>query len=305
MGPTAAGKTELALGLVERFPLDIVSVDSAMIYRELDIGTAKPGCAVLERVPHRLIDICDPAEAYSAARFRTDALREITAIHARGRVPLLVGGTMLYFKALQHGLAELPQADADIRRHLQNRQAAAGLPALYTELQRVDGASARRIHANDPQRILRALEVFMVSGEPMSAILARSGGNRMPFSVLKLALLPGDRKILHEGIGRRFRDMLNAGFVNEVRSLRRRNDLNLDRPSMRTVGYRQIWRYLDGDITYDDMVERGIIATRQLAKRQLTWLRSDTGIHGFDCVNLDMNEVWRLVGGFLQDYSKS
>lgn len=302
MGPTASGKTDLALRLVERFPCDVISVDSAMIYRGMDIGTAKPERAVLARVPHRLIDICDPAEAYSAARFREDALRAIADIHSRGRVPLLVGGTMLYFRALQHGLAALPEADSEIRRHLQSRLATEGLSALHADLGRVDAASAGRIHANDPQRILRALEVFMAAGEPMSSILARSEDNRMPFGVVKLALLPGDRKILHERIWQRFHRMLDAGFVNEVRSLRHRNDLNLDRPSMRTVGYRQIWRFLDGGITYDDMIERGIIATRQLAKRQLTWLRSDAGIHGLDCVNLDMNEVWRIIGGFLQDY---
>lgn len=305
MGPTASGKTELAVKLVERFPFDIISVDSAMVYRGMDIGTAKPDCGILRQAPHRLIDICDPAEAYSAARFRQDALREIAVIHAAGRMPLLVGGTMLYFKALQHGLAELPEADPAIRRRLQNRLDAEGLPALYGELRRVDPDSARRIHANDPQRILRALEVYMAAGEPMSKILARSEGDTMPWNVLKLALLPDDRKILHERIGQRFRKMLDAGFVNEVRSLYRRDDLNLNKSSMRTVGYRQIWQHLDGSITYDVMVEKGIVATRQLAKRQLTWLRADDELHGLDCVKLDMNKVQRIIGGFLQDYSKS
>lgn len=302
MGPTASGKTDLAVRLVDRFPFDIISVDSAMIYRGMDIGTAKPAREVLLHVSHRLIDICDPAEVYSAARFREDALREMTAIHAKGRIPLLVGGTMLYFKALQHGLSALPEADSEIRRHLQNRLETEGLPGLYGELQRVDAPSAQRIHANDPQRILRALEVFMATGEPMSSIIARSGGDHMPFSVLKLALLPDDRKILHERIGQRFHKMLDAGFVNEVQALRQRDDLNLDKPSMRTVGYRQMWQYLDGSFTYDVMVERSIIATRQLAKRQLTWLRADAALYGLDCINLDMNEVWRVTDDFLQDY---
>lgn len=302
MGPTASGKTDLALSLVERFPFDIISVDSAMIYRGMDIGTAKPDQNTLRRAPHRLIDICDPADAYSAARFRQDALREINAIHAAGRIPLLVGGTMLYFKALQHGLAALPGADPAIRRQLQSRLEVEGLPSLHGELQQVDPDSAQRIHANDPQRTLRALEVYMVAGEPMSSILARSEDDYMPWSVLKIALLPDDRKILHERIGQRFHKMLDAGFVNEVRSLHRRDDLNLSNSSMRTVGYRQIWQHLDGMITYDDMVEKGIIATRQLAKRQLTWLRADTELHCLDCVNLDVNKVWRIVGGFLQDY---
>jgi tRNA dimethylallyltransferase len=301
MGPTAAGKTELALNLLEHFPFDIVSVDSAMVYRGMNIGTAKPDSGILRRAPHRLIDICDPAASYSAARFRQDALREIAAIHAAGRIPLLVGGTMLYFRALQHGLAALPKADAIIRRQLQQRLETEGLAALYGELQRVDKLAAQRIHANDPQRILRALEVFTVAGEPMSSIVARSAGDQMPFSALKLALVPDDRKILQNRIGERFHKMLDAGFVNEVRTLHRRDDLNSDKSSMRTVGYRQIWQYLDGNITYEAMVERGIVATRQLAKRQLTWLRSDSGLHGFDCINLDMPRVLRTIGGFLRD----
>jgi tRNA dimethylallyltransferase len=302
MGPTASGKTELAISLVVRYPFDIVSVDSAMIYRGMDIGTAKPDARILRRAPHRLIDICDPAESYSAARFRQDALREIDAIHAAGRIPLLTGGTMLYFKALQHGLAPLPEADPGIRLQLQKRLETGGLPGLHAELQRIDPAAAHRIHANDPQRILRALEVFMAAGEPMSSIIARSEGARLPYNLLKLALLPGDRKILHDRIGRRFHGMLDAGFVNEVRSLHRRNDLNLNKSSMRTVGYRQIWRYLDGSVTYDAMIERGIVATRQLAKRQLTWLRADTELRGFDCVNPDPSQIWRVIDSFLQDY---
>jgi tRNA dimethylallyltransferase len=301
MGPTAAGKTELALNLVERFPFDIISVDSAMVYRSMNIGTAKPDSDILRRAPHRLIDICDPAASYSAARFREDALKEIAAIHAAGRIPLLVGGTMLYFRALQHGLAALPEADAAIRRQLQQRLETEGLASLYGELQRVDSLASQRIHANDPQRILRALEVFMVAGEPMSSIVARSQGDAMPFRVLKLALVPGDRKILQNRIGERFNKMLDAGFVNEVLTLRQRDDLNLNMSSMRTVGYRQIWQYLDGSINYEAMVERGIVATRQLAKRQLTWLRADTRLHGFDCINLDISRVLQTIGGFLQD----
>jgi tRNA dimethylallyltransferase len=301
MGPTASGKTELAVSLVERYPFDIVSVDSAMIYRGMDIGTAKPDARILRRAPHRLIDICDPADSYSAARFRQDALREIDAIHATGRIPLLTGGTMLYFKALQHGLAPLPEADPDLRLRLRKRLETEGLSGLHAELQRLDPAAALRIHANDPQRILRALEVFMTTGEPMSSIIARSEGARLPYNLLKLALLPGDRKVLHDRISRRFHGMLDAGFVNEVRSLYRRDDLNLNKSSMRTVGYRQIWQYLDGSVTYDVMIERGIVATRQLAKRQLTWLRADTELRGFDCVNPDPSQVWRVIDSFLQD----
>ncbi|HEX5056351.1 MAG TPA: tRNA (adenosine(37)-N6)-dimethylallyltransferase MiaA [Gammaproteobacteria bacterium] len=302
MGPTASGKTDLALKLAQRFPFDIISVDSAMIYRGMDIGTAKPDRHILRQAPHRLIDICDPAESYSAARFSEDARREITAIHAAGRIPLLVGGTMLYFRALQHGLAALPEADPEIRLQLQKRLQAEGLPVLYEELQKVDAASAQRIHANDPQRILRALEVFAAAGEPMSRILARSENRTMPWSVFKFALFPDDRKLLHERIEQRFYQMLDAGFVNEVRSLHGRDDLNLDKPSMRTVGYRQIWRHLDGSISYEAMVERGIVATRQLAKRQLTWLRAETGLHSLASINLDLNEVLRTISGFLQDY---
>lgn len=302
MGPTASGKTDLAVQLAGPYPFDIISVDSAMVYRGMDIGTAKPDASVRERTPHRLIDICDPAEAYSAARFRRDALAEIAGIHATGRVPLLVGGTMLYFRALEYGLSALPEADAEIRRRLHDRLQADGLPALYAELQQVDPDSAQRIHANDPQRVLRALEIFMAAGEPMSSIIARSGGERLPYGILKLALLPDDRKILHDRIESRFHRMLDSGFVNEVRSLHRRDDLNLYKPSMRTVGYRQIWQYLDGGITYDVMIERGIVATRQLAKRQLTWLRADTQLRAFDCVNLNMSGVWRVIDGFLQDY---
>lgn len=302
MGPTASGKTDLAVQLVGRYPFDIISVDSAMVYRGMDIGTAKPDASIRAQAPHRLVDICDPAEAYSAARFRRDALVEIAAIHGAGRIPLLVGGTMLYFRALQYGLSALPEADSEIRRRLHDRLQADGLPELYAELQQVDPDSARRIHANDPQRILRALEIFMAAGEPMSAIIARSGGEGLPHGILKLALLPGDRKVLHDRIERRFHRMLDSGFVNEVRSLHRRDDLNLNKPSMRTVGYRQIWQYLDGSITYDAMIERGIVATRQLAKRQLTWLRADTEQHAFDCVNLDVNGVWRVIDSFLQDY---
>ncbi|HEY3487577.1 MAG TPA: tRNA (adenosine(37)-N6)-dimethylallyltransferase MiaA [Gammaproteobacteria bacterium] len=300
MGPTAAGKTDLALTLVERFPFEIISVDSALIYRGMDIGTAKPEAAVLQRVPHRLIDICDPAETYSAARFRDDAFCEIAAIRAKGKIPLLVGGTMLYFRALQHGLSPLPAADPAIRQQLQHRLATTGLTPLYKELQSVDAVSARRIHANDPQRILRALEVFMAAGEPMSSIIARNAGGDTPFTVLKLALIPDDRKVLHERISQRFYRMLDAGLVNEVEALHRRKDLDPDKPAMRTVGYRQVWQYLDGAITYDVMVERGIIATRQLAKRQLTWLRADHELQIFDCISLNMQEVARIIDGFLQ-----
>jgi tRNA dimethylallyltransferase len=299
LGPTAAGKTGIAVQLVEQFPLEIISVDSALVYRGMDIGTAKPDAAILRRAPHRLIDIRDPAQAYSAAEFCADALQAMTAIRAAGRIPLLVGGTMLYFRALQRGLSPLPQAQPHIRQQLYDRLAIEGLPALHAELQSIDPHSAQRIHRNDPQRTLRALEVFMATGQTMSAIIAQNQGSRLPYRLLKLALLPQDRAFLHQRIEARFRQMLQVGFVDEVEQLRRRGDLHADMPSMRTVGYRQIWSYLEGAYDYDVMLQRGVIATRQLAKRQLTWLRAEFELETFDCENPDMRRLSEVVGGFL------
>ncbi|HEB93109.1 MAG TPA: tRNA (adenosine(37)-N6)-dimethylallyltransferase MiaA [Gammaproteobacteria bacterium] len=282
MGPTASGKTDLAIELARRLPCDIISVDSAMVYRGMDIGTAKPDAATLAEAPHRLIDICDPAEAFSAAQFRERALTEIDAILVRGRIPLLVGGTMLYFRALEQGLSPLPSADPGVRAGLAAEAAAQGWPALHARLATVDPRAAARIEASDPQRILRALEVFELSGEPLSAWFEKPLDNALPFHPVKLVLAPSDRTVLHERIARRFRWMLDAGLLDEVRCLRERDDLHADLPAMRAVGYRQAWSYLIGDMDYDALLERGVIATRQLAKRQFTWLRKEQNAAWFE-----------------------
>ncbi|MGA7982154.1 MAG: tRNA (adenosine(37)-N6)-dimethylallyltransferase MiaA [Chromatiaceae bacterium] len=276
MGPTASGKTDLAVELVRRLPCDIVSVDSALVYRGMDIGTAKPGPEVLARAPHRLIDICDPSEAYSAARFRADALREMAAIAAAGRIPLLVGGTMLYFRALTRGLSTLPSADASVREQITQEAMECGWQRLHQRLAAVDPASAQRIHARDPQRIQRALEVYLLTGTPMSVLMADGAAQaELPYRLLKLVHAPADRAVLHRRIEQRFLRMLEAGFEQEVQALWQRGDLTPSMPSMRSVGYRQMLKYLLGEYTFDEMVQRGIVATRQLAKRQLTWLRAD------------------------------
>jgi len=288
MGPTASGKTALAVGLVERFPLEIVSVDSALVYRDMDIGTAKPDAATLAHAPHHLLDIRDPTEAYSAAAFCDDARRLMADIAARGRVPLLVGGTMLYFRALLQGLDDLPRADAALRKELEAEAAARGWPALHAELAAVDPATAARLAPNDSQRIGRALEIFRLTGTPMSALLDRVQ-SELPYRVLQLALIPSDRAVLHQRIAARFDAMLAAGLVDEVDTLRRRYALNADLPSMRAVGYRQAWAYLDGDIDLKGLREQGIAATRQLAKRQLTWLRSWPDVVELDCLADDLD----------------
>ena len=273
MGPTASGKTALAVSLVERFPLEIISVDSALVYRGMDIGSAKPDAATLARAPHHLLDIRDPTEAYSAAAFCDDARRLMAAIVARGRVPLLVGGTMLYFRALLQGLDDLPRADAALRKKLEAEAAARGWPALHAELAAVDPATAARLAPNDSQRIGRALEVFRLTGTPMSSLLDQAQ-SELPYRVLQLALIPSDRAVLHRRIAARFDAMLAEGLLDEVKTLRRNYVLSPDLPSMRAVGYRQAWAYLDGEIDLKALREQGIAATRQLAKRQLTWLRS-------------------------------
>jgi tRNA dimethylallyltransferase len=292
MGPTASGKTGLALRLVEAFPLDIISVDSALVYRGMDIGTAKPDAQTLARAPHRLVDICTPAEAYSAARFRADAQREITAIHAAGRVPLLVGGTMLYFRALLDGLSELPQADPAIRRGLEAEAAAMGWPAMHQRLAQLDPRAAARIDPNDPQRIQRALEVHAITGRRISDLQSRprSGGGH--YRVLKLVVSPGSRQVLHQRIARRFEEMLRQGFEAEVRTLRRRGDLHAGLPAMRAVGYRQAWAWLDGRFTETEWKKKALAATRQLAKRQLTWLRREKQALWYD---LEQEEAWASI----------
>lgn len=275
MGPTAAGKTELALGLAAALPCDIVSVDSALVYRGMDIGTAKPTPEVLARVPHRLIDICDPAETYSAARFRDDALTAMAAITAAGRIPLLVGGTMLYFRALQHGLSPLPASDPSLRAMLARRADRDGAAAMHRWLARVDGEAAARIHPNDPQRVQRALEVQLLSGRSMTDLIRSRRPETLRYRTLKLVRAPRQRQDLHRRIGRRFEGMLAAGFEDEVRGLRQRVDLHPELPSMRCVGYRQMLQYIDGQSSFDAMKDRVLAATRQLAKRQYTWLGSE------------------------------
>jgi len=283
MGPTAAGKTALAVNLLERFPLEIISVDSALVYRGMDIGTAKPDAATLARAPHHLLDIRDPAEAYSAAAFCDDARRLMADIAARGKVPLLVGGTMLYFRALLHGLDDLPRADAALRKKLEREAAERGWPALHAELAVVDPVTAARLAPNDSQRIGRALEIFRLAGTPMSALLDQDQ-SELPYRVLQFALIPSDRAVLHQRIAARFDAMLAEGLLDEVETLRRIYALTPDLPAMRAVGYRQAWAYLDGDIDWAALREQGIAATRQLAKRQLTWLRSWPDVVVLDCL---------------------
>lgn len=273
MGPTASGKTDLAIGLRKQFPVEIISVDSALIYKEMDIGTAKPTADELALAPHRLINILDPSEAYSAADFRADALREMEEIVAKGRIPLLVGGTMLYFKALLEGLSPLPPADPAIRAKIEQEAKEQGWQALHDELCNIDPVAGARIHPNDPQRLSRALEVFRISGKTLTE-LTETKGEPLPYEVHQFAIAPKERGELHRRIELRFQKMMEAGFEAEVRKLYDRGDLNPDMPSIRCVGYRQMWDYLAGSCSLDDAVYRGVCATRQLAKRQITWLRS-------------------------------
>lgn len=299
MGPTAAGKTDLALELARLLPCELISVDSALVYRGMDIGTAKPSAKVLREFPHRLIDIRDPAQSYSAADFVSDALTAMAESTAAGRIPLLVGGTMLYFKALSEGLADMPAADPAVRAELETQAQKEGLAVLHRQLAEVDPESALRIHPNDPQRLVRALEVYRVSGISMSEHRARQrlqkagagtpDGGVLPYTVAQLSVAPAQRQVLHQRIEQRFVTMVEQGFVEEVEVLRGRGDLHPELPSMRAVGYRQVWNYLDGAYSREEMVQRGIIATRQLAKRQLTWLRGWEGVHWLEssaCDNL-------------------
>ena len=282
MGPTASGKTDLAMRLCDQLPCDLISVDSAMIYRGMDIGTAKPTPDELSAYPHRLVDILDPAEAYSAAQFRADALEEITDIQSSGRIPLLVGGTMLYFNALQQGLANLPEADPELRARLEAEAAELGWPAMHARLARVDPEGALRLKPTDAQRLQRALEVFELTGKPISEHWREQSEARLPFDIVPLALMPQDRPRLHQRIEQRFDLMLTGGFEEEVRQLWNRGDLHDRMPSIRCVGYRQMWSFFSGEYDRDTMRYKGIVATRQLAKRQLTWLRSWPDVHWLD-----------------------
>lgn len=279
MGPTASGKTALAVYLAQRLPLEIINVDSAQVYRGMDIGTAKPEPEVLARAPHRLIDIRDPADPYSAAEFRADALAAMEELTAAGRIPLLAGGTGLYFRVLLYGLSELPSADRALRARLEQEAALHGWPYLHRRLAQVDPAAGARIHPNDPQRIQRALEVYELTGRPISTLQRRRGGQTLAYRVLKLARAPRHRRVLHQRIEQRFRTMLERGFEDEVRGLLARGDLSPATPSMRSVGYRQMIQYLRGDCDRETMIERGVAATRRLAKRQLTWLRAEPDVH--------------------------
>ncbi len=288
MGPTASGKTASALAIAERIPSEIISVDSALVYRGMDIGTAKPTREELAAVPHHLIDILDPLDAYSVAQFRKDTLRLVDEINARGKLPLLVGGTMLYFKGLADGLDDLPGADPGVRAALDEEAARLGWPAMHARLAAVDPETAARLAPADSQRIQRALEIYTLSGKPMSELLAQREQTELPFELLSFALEPSDRAVLHQRIARRFDIMLEetpqGNLITEVEALRKRGDLHLGLPSIRCVGYRQAWEYLDGSIDYQTMRETGIIATRQLAKRQLTWLRSMPERVVLDCL---------------------
>jgi len=291
MGPTASGKTRLTMALHAALPVEVISVDAAQVYRGLDIGTAKPTLEERARVPHRLIDICEPAESYSAADFCVDALAAMQEATAAGRIPLLVGGTMFYFRALEYGLPELPAADPELRAGLLEEAAQRGWAAMHQKLADRDPARAARIHPNDPQRILRALEIIALTGRAASTF-GMQGQNRLPYEIVKIALYPQDRAWLHARIAERFRHMLAEGFVDEARALFARSDLTPERPAMRTVGYRQAGLYLSGKINYDRFVEQAIAATRQLAKRQFTWVRADAEILRLD-PNLDLEAATR------------
>lgn len=286
MGPTASGKTDLAIQLCQKLPCDIISVDSALIYKGMDIGTAKPTASELALAPHQLIDILDPAASYSVAEFRRDALKAMAEITSQGRVPLLVGGTMMYYKALVDGLSPLPKADQTVRKEIEIQAAEQGWQCLHDKLATIDPQSAKRIHPNDPQRLIRALEVYQLTKKSMTELM-QTKSSPIPYEISQFAIAPRDRSVLHQRIAQRFETMLEQGFQQEVEKLRTRTDLHLDLPSMRCVGYRQMWQFLDGQFGYHEMLEKGIAATRQLAKRQLTWLRGWEKLHPLDTFNKD------------------
>jgi tRNA dimethylallyltransferase len=302
MGPTASGKTGAAVDLISKLPVAIISVDSALVFKDMNIGTAKPDAETLAKAPHHLIDIIEPTSAYSAANFRTDALRLMADITGRGKIPLLVGGTMLYFKALQEGLSGLPEANPEVRARLDARAALIGWPAMHEKLALVDPVTAARLDPNDTQRIQRALEVFEITGEPMSALYAKQTSEVLPYNLLKIALVPSDRKVLHERIAIRFDQMLNDGFVSEVRALTvKYSTLTAESTSMRCVGYRQALEHLAGEYDLAELRDRGIFATRQLAKRQLTWLRGMNDNIELDCLSPQLNElVFNEINQFIK-----
>jgi len=288
MGPTASGKSDLAIRLAEQLAGEIISVDSVLVYKGMDIGTAKPTMDERAGIPHHLMDILDPSNAYSTGNFRTAALQLMEDISRRGRIPILVGGTMLYFNALLKGLAHLPEANADIRKKLDEELATLGKQVLHERLKKVDPESAERIHPNDPQRIQRALEVYEISGKPISQFFREAQSQPMPYRPIKCIISSADRKLLHEKIAQRFKRMVDVGLIEEVRTLYQRGDLTPDLPAIRAVGYRQTWSYLQGEYDLEMMIEKGIIATRQLAKRQFTWLRRETDFMQFDAFEKDL-----------------
>jgi len=291
MGPTASGKTAVAVQLATTLPCEIISVDSALVYKDMDIGTAKPDADILKRAPHHLINIIEPHESYSAARFRDDALALMREITERGNIPLLVGGTMLYFKALVEGLNDLPEADSTIRLIIETMAEEEGWPAVHEKLRKVDPETAARLEPNDAQRIQRALEIYYLAGKSMTDLLKKPKYVYFPYTPIRIALLPEDRAALHERIAQRFDAMLEAGLVDELRGLRETYGLDPELPSMRCVGYRQAWDFLDNRISRAELREQGIAATRQLAKRQLTWLRGMDDFTGFDCMAANVGDL--------------
>lgn len=302
MGPTASGKTGAAVALISKLPVEIISVDSALVFRDMNIGTAKPDEVALAQAPHHLINIIDPTVAYSAASFRSDALRIMVEITSRGKIPLLVGGTMLYFKALEDGLSGLPEANLEVRTILDGQASQIGWPAMHAKLANIDPETAARLKPNDTQRIQRALEVHAISGETMTNLFAKQTKEVLPYKLLKIALLPSDRQVLHKRIKRRFEQMLQDGFVDEVKALRLKYpSLSNDATSMRCVGYRQALEHLAGEYDVEELRDRGIFATRQLAKRQLTWLRGMSDVVELDCLNPELNNlVFENINQFIK-----
>jgi tRNA dimethylallyltransferase len=300
MGPTASGKTSLAVELIKHFPIEIISVDSALIYTDMNIGTAKPDEATLKQAPHRLIDFLDPSQTYSAADFRRDALREMQQITDNGNIPVLVGGTMLYYRALENDLAKLPSANPDIRKKINQQAAEKGWNAMHQQLAMIDPESAARIHPNDSQRVQRALEVYEITGENLTTLHKAAKHDALPYRLLKIALIPENRDWLRERAATRFNQMIEDGFMAEIQQLFDRRDLNPDLPSIRCVGYRQAWRYLNGNIDFNEMKKRVIVATRQLAKRQMTWLRSEKEVSRYDAQHYDLSSIIGEIRHFLR-----
>ena len=304
IGPTASGKTGLAIKLMKHFPIEIISVDSALVYKDMDIGTAKPTTDELADAPHRLISFLDPAEAYSAADFRHDALREMAEITAAGKIPVLVGGTMLYYRALEYGLAILPEADPELREKLTAEAEKIGWDGMHQRLMEIDPASGERLHPNDKQRIQRALEVFELTGKSLNEHQIehqQDKQNALPYRLLKVALIPEEREWIRDLADIRFRQMLDNGFIDEMKALHAREDLHADLPSIRCVGYRQAWQYLEGELDYEEMIERAVIATRQLAKRQMTWMRSEKNITPYGAKTYDLDKVIEDMRKFIQN----